>query len=67
MNSLAMIAMNMIQNNPRVANDPKAQECIEAIKSGDDAKGERLAQELCSQHGTTVPETMTKARKFFGL
>lgn len=67
MNSLALMAMNMIQNSPAVKNNPEAQQYIEVIKSGDDAEGQRLAEELCSKHGETPQSASTKAKRFFGL
>ena len=67
MNSLAMMAMNMIQNMPNVKDNPKAQECIDAIKNGDDAKGEQLAKEFCDFNKITPQEAGMKAKRFFGL
>lgn len=67
MNSLAMMAMNMLQNNPAIKNDPAKMEMLDCIKNGDDAKGKRIAEELCSKHGETPQTVTTKARRFFGI
>lgn len=66
MNSLALMAMNMLQNRPDVMNNPRNRELIEALRSGDDAKGERLAEDLCRQNGETPQSAMTRVRQFFG-
>lgn len=66
MNSLALMAMNMIQNRPEIMNDPTKKPLIDALRSGDDVEGERIARELLQQHGETPESVITKARKFFG-
>lgn len=65
MNSLALLAMNMIQNRPEIMNDPSKKPLIDALRSGDDANGERIAMELCKQHGDTPETAMTRVRQFF--
>lgn len=67
MNSLALMAMNMLQNRPDVMNNPKNKELIEVLRSGDDVEGQRIAKEICSQNGETLASAMTKVRQFFGF
>lgn len=66
MNSLALLAMNMIQNRPDIMNDPKNKPLIDALRSGDDAEGQRIAEELCKEHGETPQSAMSRVIKFFG-
>lgn len=66
MNSLALLAMNLIQNRPDVMNNPANKPLIDALQSGDDANGQRIAEELCRQHGETPQSAMTKVKAFFG-
>lgn len=61
------LAMNMIRNNPNVANNPNAQEFINVIQSGDTAKGQQIAQNLCNTYGVTPEEAMQQAKQFFKL
>lgn len=67
MNSLALMAMNALQNRPDLMNKPENKELIEALRSGDDARGQRLAEQLCSQHGETPQSAVTKVKQFFGF
>lgn len=46
-------ALNMIQRNPQIANNPRAQDMIKVIQSGDSARGQQLAENLCQTYGVT--------------
>ena len=61
------VAMNMIRNNPNVANNPNAQEFINVIQNGDSEKGKQIAQNLCNTYGVTPDQAMTQAKRFFNL
>ena len=61
------VAMNMIRNNPNVANNPNAQEFINVIQNGDSEKGKRIAQNLCNTYGVTPDQAMQQAKQFFKL
>lgn len=37
-------AINMLNQNPQVANNPRAQELLQVIQNGDSAKGDQIAQ-----------------------
>lgn len=67
MNSLTLMAMNMLSQRPDIANNPRAQEMIEVIKSGDSVKGEQIARNLCESYGDTPESAMAKAQKFFKM
>lgn len=60
-------AMQMIQNNPAVANNPRAREAIMAIQSGDAARGSQIAQNLCQTYGVTPDQALMQAKTFFGI
>lgn len=60
-------ALQMIQNNPNIANNPRAQEMIAIIQNGDAAKGQELAQNLCATYGTTPDQAFQQAKKFFNI
>lgn len=61
------VAMNMIRNNPNVANNPNAQEFINVIQNGDSEKGKQIAQNLCNTYGVTPDQAMQQAKRFFNL
>lgn len=43
MDKIMNFALGLLANNPNIANNPRSQEMINIIKSGDQQKGEALA------------------------
>lgn len=66
-NAIMNFAMNAIAKNPQLANNPQAQELINVIKSGDSAKGEQIARNICQSYGVTPEQALDKATGFFGI
>jgi len=64
---LKMLALKMLEKNPNAANNPRAQEMVEVIKSGDNARGEELARNLCASYGVSPEQATSDAKKYFGL
>lgn len=60
-------AINMINRNPQVANNPRAQELLQVIKSGDSAKGEQIANNLCNTMGVDKNQAIQEAKRFFHI
>lgn len=67
MNSIANFALDLISQNPQLANNPNAREMISVIKSGDFQKGQLIAQNLCNANNMTPDEAIRQARGFFGF
>ena len=67
MPSLKDFALNMINGNPQIANNPNAQEFLNVIRNGDDARGRQIAQNLCNSYGLTTDQAVQQAKRFFGL
>lgn len=67
MNQIANFAINLLQRNPRVANNPQAQKLMEIIQNGDNQQGEKMAENLCETYGMTKDQALTEAKKFFGI
>lgn len=67
MNQIANFAINMLQNDPRFANNPQAQKLMEIIQNGDSQQGEKMAENLCETYGMTKDQALTEAKKFFGI
>lgn len=63
----AQMAMNLINQNPRVASNPQAQELMQIIQSGDSVRGEQMANNILNSYGITKEQGLADAKKFFGL
>ena len=67
MPNLKDFALNMINGNPNIANNPNAQEFLNVIRNNDDARGKQIAQNLCDSYGLTTDQAVQQAKRFFGL
>ncbi len=65
--SIMDFAMGMISRNPKVANNPRAQQLISVIQNGDSDQGEKIAENLCQTYGVTKEQALDDAKKFFGI
>lgn len=61
------MAMNLISQNPNIANNPNAQEFIKVIQNGDSERGQQIADNLCQSYGMTRDEALKSAKSFFRL
>lgn len=61
------MAMNLISQNPSIANNPNAQEFIKVIQNGDSERGQQIADNLCQSYGMTRDEALKSAKSFFNL
>lgn len=66
-NPMMGFALNLIQQNPALQNNPNAKEMIEVIRSGDTAKGEQIASNLCKTYGVDRNQAVQQARSFFNI
>ncbi len=60
-------ALNLLSRNPKIANNPQAQAYLNVIQSGDSAKGEEIARNLCTTYGVTTDQAVNQAKQFFNL
>lgn len=67
MTNLKDFAMNILAQNPQIANNPNAQNMIQAIQSGDDKRGEEIATNLCNAYGITPQQAVQDAKRFFNI
>lgn len=65
--NLEQWALNLISQNPNIANNPRAQEYIKIIQNGDSKKGEEIANNLCQTYGMSKEDAIANAKKFFGV
>lgn len=64
---LKQIAIQALQRRPDIANSPQGQEFLNILKSGDDAKGQQMAQNYCQSYGISEQEAIQKVRQFFNI
>jgi hypothetical protein len=67
MPNIQNILNTFINQNPRIANNPNAQEIIQVLQSGDAEKGKEIAKNLCNSYGVTEEQAIEQARKFFNF
>lgn len=67
MPNLEQLAMTLLQKNPNVANSPQGQQFMEILKSGDVAKGQQMADNICKSYGIKREDAYNQAKKFFNL
>lgn len=63
----AKFAMQMIQNNPQVMNNPMAKEYLQIIQNGDSAKGQEVANNILKTYGLTKEQALGQAAQFFHI
>lgn len=66
-NPFMSFAMNLINRNPNIANNPRSKEMIDVIMSGDQNRGEMIATNLCQTYCTTPQQAVIDAKRFFNL
>ena len=66
-NNIMGLALDIIQKNPALANNPNAREMIEVIRNGDAAKGQQIAKNLCDTYGVKPEDAISQARSFFHI
>ena len=66
-NNIMGLALDIIQKNPALANNPNAREMIAVIRNGDAAKGQQIAQNICNTYGVKPEEAISQARSFFHI
>lgn len=60
-------ALNFIQNNPQIANNPQAQQYIKVIQDNDEQRGEEIARNLCKSYGVTPEQVLQSAKEMFHM
>lgn len=61
------VALNLLAQNPNIANNPNAREFIQVIQNGDSVKGAQIAQNLCDTYGISREDAIKNAKSFFNL
>lgn len=50
---IQQMAMKILKENPNIANNPNAQSMINIIQSGDEKKGQEIAENICKSMGVS--------------
>lgn len=66
-NNMMQFALDMIQNNPALQNNPNAREMINVIRSGDVERGQQIARNICDTYGIKPEDAIAQARSFFHM
>lgn len=65
--ALAQMAMNKISSDHRMQNNPQAREFMNIMQSGDTARGEAMARNLCNSYGVSQQQALQQAKQFFRI
>lgn len=60
-------ALDLIQRSPGLAANPNARQMIDVIRSGDSARGEQIARNLCDTYGVRPEQALQSARSYFRI
>lgn len=67
MADLKQVAIEALKRNPNVANTPQGQQFLQILQSGDDAKGQQMAKNICQSYNMSEEDAISKVRQFFNL
>lgn len=67
MPNFMQMAMNLISQNPNIANNPQAQNLIQVIQNGNAEEGQKIAQNLCQTYGVSPEDAIKRAKQFFHI
>lgn len=63
--NIEQFAMNLIQQNPNLQNNPMAHNFIQILQSGNAQAGQQLAENICKTRGVSSQDAYNQARNFF--
>lgn len=67
MNPILNNLFQQAKNNPAIANNPMAQNCLSILESGDAKRGEEMANNLLQSYGISKEDALNQARSFFHI
>lgn len=67
MSNMRDFALNIINQNPQIANNPNAQQLISVLRNNDSQQGQIIAKNLCNTYGITPEQAFNQARNFFRI
>lgn len=67
MNPIVEMLVRKAEDSPEIASNHMAASWLKTIKSGNKEEIEKLARNLCGSRGVTVEQTISDAKRFFGV
>lgn len=67
LNGIMQQALNAARNNPNIANNPRNQELLNVLQSGDREKINQVGRNLCQSYGLTEDQAREQVRSIFGI
>lgn len=64
---LKQVALMALQKRPDIANTPQGQQFMQILQSGDEAKGQQMAKNICQSYGMSEEDAISKVRQFFNI
>lgn len=65
MNNPMSMLLNMAMQNSNITSNPRAQEMLQIIQSGDAQKGQQIAMNLCKTYGVSKDQAVGMATEYF--
>lgn len=62
---MQQMLMQQAMSDPRIANNPQAQNILNILKSGDAVAGEQMARNLCQTYGMDPQQGVAQAQQAF--
>lgn len=67
MNPMVEMLIRKAEASPEIASNPMAASWLKTVKGGNHEEIEKLARNLCDSRGVTVEQTISDAKRFFGV
>ena len=65
MNPIIQALVSRAAADPSITNNPNSRAMLEVLQSGDNKRGEQIANNLLNTYGMTRDEAIRQAREFF--
>lgn len=60
-------ALDMVQRDPALQDNPDAREMVDAIGGGDANRGQQVARNPCNTYGVKPEDAIAQAKSFFHI
>ena len=65
--NMQQFAMQLINSNPQIRNNPRNADMIRAIENWDERSGAEIANNLCNTYGANQNEAVNRSMQYFGF
>ena len=60
-----MFAMNVLRQNPSISQNPRNQDLLQVIQSGDNTRGQQIDENLCKTYGVKNKQEVNMVTALF--